>query len=271
MEQTPAFTVKYIADNPESAFIIQRPRSVMTTYCMTRKNITQAAKHSNSIGTSLQGVYFLVGRNKIYAGKTEQGITRIKQHVYTKKWWDRAIMFLASPIHFSNNFISELESYVIKDLMDNSPYLTANETLPCYHGENQGVEETYKEMRLILNFLGVKTRKSGTDESEDEITDFSSEPSSPKKIKTEDDWASRLGREIKEVLSSVATEDCEWKWMTVTEFKNSHEELAEEVVNQIGTVLRRLGFTYKKKKMRGTVCTAYWLPAPPSFSNGFPS
>lgn len=155
--------IRFLDNDARGAFALTRPMQVMTAYSMTRDTIRNAERFEP---TETNGLYFLVGNGKIYTGKTEQGITRIKQHAYHKDWWDRAIMFLASPKHFTSSIVNELERFSIEYLKENSPYEVMNGQDSGYRGasnfEKEMVEEIFEEAKFDLEFLGIRmTREQG--------------------------------------------------------------------------------------------------------------
>ena len=260
MSKEISFTVKYLGDSINSPYIVSRPRSVMTAYCMTRSNITEAMKYAGSQG-NLQGVYFLVGHDRIYAGKTEKGVIRIRQHAETKDWWDRAIMFLSSPSHFNLNFISEMEHYAITDIKENSPYQVMNEQIPYFNGDSQSVEEFYEEIKLIMNFLGVNMNKKGHFDYVEQPVENKKKGKKPlvgEQLPTPYDEA---GWVIDEILDT-AGKPVEWKWVTVTQFKDSYKKLKPFSIKVIGGVLKSKGITRRSKKIDSVPRYCQYLPMP---------
>ena len=240
-----SFTVSFVNNNLNSPYIIQKPLSVMRVYCMPRTSMQEWAKLD---GTDGSGIYFLLGNNRIYAGKTEQGIVRLKQHLHYKLWWDKAIMFLASPKHFNLSFISELEWYAINDIKANSPYIVENEQIPCIRNisshEMSLIEDVYEEIKFMLNFLGVKTQ------TEDERESLAKQHVELEKIPVSNYPSSLTLTQLEKVFGDIIdkADPSSWEWMSITEFKNTPPDLALYSVEQIGRVAKSMGIQKKSMK-----------------------
>lgn len=153
--------IRFRSADARGAFVITHPvQSVIKAYSMTRSTIKDAEAFNPE---ERNGLYFLVGDGRIYTGKTEQGILRIKQHAYHKDWWDKAIMFLAPTEHFSSSLISELERYSIEYLLENSPYKVENGQGSGFKGasefEKGRVKDIFEDIKFDMEFLGVRMTK----------------------------------------------------------------------------------------------------------------
>ena len=51
------------------------------------------------------------------------------------------------------------------------------------------------------------------------------------------------------------------KWVTITDWKKNYPELSKYSASQIGKVLKKLGLNSKSKKIYGSSCIVYYLPA----------
>ena len=97
------------------------------------QNIPRAqldAADTKSMDTTLshKGVYVLCGKQRLYVGKTNQGLGRIKQHDRTKDFWDVAVLFVSSA--FDEEIIAGLESEAIAYVQQHSDFVLENKQQP---------------------------------------------------------------------------------------------------------------------------------------------
>ena len=156
-----------LQNNGDGPLVIHIPLHAMTGYIIPRGSVSEAATLE---GIHRQGIYFLVGDNKIYIGQTRNGLTRIQQHLTAKDWWDRALLFLAPGTEFDLDTISGLEKTGIEKAFKNSPYEVMNKDMPTYEARTPYskllIDTCYSEIETILNVFGIKTKKAaGEDEA----------------------------------------------------------------------------------------------------------
>lgn len=156
-------------NQPDGIRSIRRPLSTITTYVIPRPLLSQAKKIT---GINRPGVYYLINENdenkiiSIYIGQTRNGITRLDDHNQKKRFWNKAIMFLADNDTFSLDILSGLEKYAIVKAYASKRYSVENSVKPQYEiGEHDLyiIEEIYSEIQFVMATQGFKLSKTAKD------------------------------------------------------------------------------------------------------------
>ena len=127
------------------------------------------------------GFYFLMGAGsesggyRIYVGMSPSGVaTRIKQHVKTKDWWDRALVIVADRQDgFQSSEVAWFEAAFVERLRRNAGQAVANKvqpveaTLPSWH--ERELEAQTIPIEAVLRLLGVLTYSSDPEIIEEEF------------------------------------------------------------------------------------------------------
>lgn len=152
----------YYNGQPDGVRSVRRHLSTITTYVIPRPLLAEAKKIS---GTSRPGIYYLIKENdenkiaQIYIGQTRNGVTRLDDHVRSKDFWNKAIMFLADNKTFSLDMISGLEEYAIVKAHEAKRYKVENTVKPKYEIDEYdlpSIEEVYDEIQFVMATLGYK-------------------------------------------------------------------------------------------------------------------
>ena len=152
----------YHNGQPDGIRSIRRQLSTMTTYVIPRPLLSEAKKLT---GINRPGVYYLTSENdenkiaQVYIGQTRNGVSRLDDHVRSKDFWNKAIMFLADSKTFSLDMISGLEAYAIKKATESKRYKVENTVNPKYEIDEYdlaSIEEVYEEIRFIMATQGYK-------------------------------------------------------------------------------------------------------------------
>lgn len=96
-----------------------------------------------------RGIYYLLDEdhgnlNRVYAGQTTQGVTRLDAHKARKSFWNRAIIFLDDEANIDRSVLDALEATSISIIMSHGSYETDNANIP--HPQTS----PYKEESSIL-------------------------------------------------------------------------------------------------------------------------
>lgn len=96
-----------------------------------------------------RGIYYLLDEdhgnlNRVYAGQTTQGVTRLDAHKARKSFWNRAIIFLDDEANIDRSVLDALEATSISIIMSHGLYETDNANIP--HPQTS----PYKEESSIL-------------------------------------------------------------------------------------------------------------------------
>lgn len=165
----------YYNGQPDGVRSVRRHLSTITTYVIPRPLLAEAKKIS---GTSRPGIYYLIKENdenkiaQIYIGQTRNGVTRLDDHIRSKDFWNKAIMFLADNKTFSLDMISGLEEYAIVKAHEAKRYKVENTIKPKYEIDEYdlpSIEEVYDEIQFIMATLGYKMENAKQTRNEAEI------------------------------------------------------------------------------------------------------
>jgi hypothetical protein len=110
------FTTQLIGGVADGIRLVRFMGRTMVTLVVPRQRVKEA-KGLPDIPP--RGVYYLLrmengAPERLYAGQTVQGVTRLESHLSSKAWWDVAVMFLASDSSFTKDVIDGLEAMMIR-------------------------------------------------------------------------------------------------------------------------------------------------------------
>ncbi len=123
------------------------------------------------------GLYFLIGENPetsrplAYIGEAENVLTRLKQHVASKDFWDQVVFFTSKDENLTKAHVKYLESRVVELAVTANRIPLANSTAPTQstlpRPDRDAMEEFLGPARILLGALGftllepVRSRKEG--------------------------------------------------------------------------------------------------------------
>ncbi|MEA4888887.1 MAG: GIY-YIG nuclease family protein [Clostridiaceae bacterium] len=112
------------------------------------------------------GIYFLFGSDLaadmplIYIGESEDIVSRLKQHIEEKDFWNEAIIFLSKDDHLNKAHIKYLENIFHEIARKSARYKIVNNNIPkksiISESERAELEEFVYNAKIIVNILGHK-------------------------------------------------------------------------------------------------------------------
>ena len=125
------------------------------------------------------GVYILFGEDSTestplaYIGEAENVLTRLKQHVTWKDFWDRVVLFTSKDDNLTKAHVKYLESRMVELALEAKRIKLENGTSPTMSNlprpDRDAMEEFLGPARILLGSLGfsflepVRKRKTGED------------------------------------------------------------------------------------------------------------
>lgn len=165
MSEAKVFEFVYHSGKPDGIISIREcGTSTMAAYVIPRDLLADARKIDE---INRPGIYYLIGESgegkiaRIYIGKTTKGISRIYNHDRNedKKFWDKAILFLADEKSFHPSMIDWLEKCAIEKARASKLYAVDNDNTPqggIVKDKIQVIEKVYKEIQFIMEALGYR-------------------------------------------------------------------------------------------------------------------
>lgn len=121
----------------------------------------------NRIELLSSGVYFLFGEddkeNKplVYIGEAENIMTRLKQHLDSKDYWNEVIVFISKDDNLNKAYIKYLENRFYELAIAAKRYVVKNANTPTRsnisEAEQAEMEEFLYNAKLLISTLGHKT------------------------------------------------------------------------------------------------------------------
>ncbi|MCM1532668.1 MAG: GIY-YIG nuclease family protein [Ruminococcus flavefaciens] len=150
---------------PDGIRTIRQHLSAITAYVVPRHLLSEAKKLE---GITRPGVYYLICESddnaitRLYVGQTRNGIDRLDNHVRTKSFWNKAILFLADDSTFSLDMISGLEEYAIEKAKRSNRYKVENKVSPKYKISSYDlpfIERIYDEIKFVMASQGYNLER----------------------------------------------------------------------------------------------------------------
>ena len=153
------FTMQIIDSDPEGIKLCRIQGSTMVTVVVPREKLPRL-KELPDIPT--RGLYYLLQAGggclqRVYAGKTTNGIQRLDGHNSQKNWWNVAVMFLMPENELSTDVVDGLEATAIKYISVRDGYTIDNSTTPSPYvnpyNENY-IEQLHRDVLFRMKVLG---------------------------------------------------------------------------------------------------------------------
>ena len=152
-------TMQLIDSKPDGIKICRVEGESLVTVVVPREKLAEA---KNLPDLPARGVYFLLDEdhgmlNKVYAGQTTQGLTRLDAHKAKKDFWNRAVMFLDMEYNIDRDTLDMLEAKAIGYVREHGSYATDNEATPKPNAnpyKAQTVERLFERIRFRMEVLG---------------------------------------------------------------------------------------------------------------------
>lgn len=152
-------TMQLIDSKPDGIKICRVEGESLVTVVVPREKLAEA---KNLPDLPARGVYFLLDEdhgmlNKVYAGQTTQGLTRLDAHKAKKDFWNRAVMFLDMEYNIDRDTLDMLEAKAIGYVREHGSYATDNEATPKPNAnpyKAQAVERLFERIRFRMEVLG---------------------------------------------------------------------------------------------------------------------
>ncbi len=153
------YSLSFLADNialRDSTLLMQNDLQNISVLVVPRAQLDAADTKSMDTTLPHKGVYVLCGKQRLYVGKTNQGLGRIKQHDRTKDFWDVAVLFVSSA--FDEEIIAGLESEAIAYVQQHSDFVLENKQQPQHQYSHfitkHKVKSHLQQFQGVLGFLG---------------------------------------------------------------------------------------------------------------------
>jgi hypothetical protein len=114
---------------------------------------------------SRTGVYLLFGKDddgkdQVYIGEAESILTRLKQHLTTKEFWNEAIIFISKDENLNKAHIKYLENRLYDTATKTNRYKVYNSSVPTQSSISESdraeMEEFVEYIKMLVNTLGHK-------------------------------------------------------------------------------------------------------------------
>lgn len=148
--------------NPNKMIMCESSNSNVRVYKVSRNELHEFEKRDDSKNT---GIYFLFGKDDnnnttIYVGEAENIISRLKQHILDKNYWNDAVAIISN-----NNFLNKAHIKYLENEFYTLAYEAAragiiNRTIPTRSSISEYDQATLEgfinDTKLLVNTLGYK-------------------------------------------------------------------------------------------------------------------
>lgn len=109
------------------------------------------------------GIYLLLGKNDenkdlVYIGEAESILTRLKQHLSQKDFWNEVVVFISKDENLNKAHIKYLENRLFEIANKVNRYIIDNNTTPTQSSisepDRAEMEEFVENIKLLINTLG---------------------------------------------------------------------------------------------------------------------
>lgn len=105
------------------------------------------------------GVYFLLSKDKVYVGQSNDLKQRINQHIIGKEWWDRVVFLTNKAGDFDHADIDYLESVFIEKSKQIGTFVSENKNngnkINIGVGKKNRLDKYIQEALFLLSFIGL--------------------------------------------------------------------------------------------------------------------
>lgn len=112
----------------------------------------------------------LADRPEAYIGETDNALTRLKDHVNKKDFWQEAIVFISKDDNLNRAHVRHLEAMLVQGAVEAKRYAVLNDKTPVADRLSQAdaseMEEFVDYINLLLNTLGHKLLQPLASESQ---------------------------------------------------------------------------------------------------------
>lgn len=168
----------YIFDgNPNGRIMCELSNWNGRVYKISRSDISEFAQREDADNT---GVYFLFGKSTdgndtIYIGEAERIVTRLKQHLKDKEYWNDCIAVISKDNLLNKAHVKFLENKFYQLAKEANRTDVINSTIPTCPSISEYdvamLDEFIENARLLVNTLGYKSFDVLTANAEDGLND----------------------------------------------------------------------------------------------------
>lgn len=165
--------------NPNSRIMCELSNWNGRVYKVSRNELSQFEKRNDASHT---GVYFLFGKDEdnnitVYIGEAENIVSRLKQHISDKNYWNDAIAVISKDDLLNKAHVKYLENEFYSLAKDAARSVVINRSVPTRSSISEYDEAMLKEFventKLLVNTLGYKVFDLVVAENESANTDNS--------------------------------------------------------------------------------------------------
>ena len=163
--------------NPNGRIMCELSNWNGRVYKISRGDISEFAQREDADNT---GLYFLFGKSTdgndtIYIGEAERIVTRIKQHLKDKEYWNDCIAVISKDNLLNKAHVKFLENKFYQLAKDANRTDVINSTIPTCPSISEYdvamLDEFIENARLLVNTLGYKSFDVLTANAEDGLND----------------------------------------------------------------------------------------------------
>ena len=162
--------VRFIGGKPDGIRICHVEGEPLTTVIVPRELLSEAKRLT---GIPKRGVYYLLDEDhgvidRVYAGQTTQGLSRLDAHKSKKEFWNKAVMFLDDESNMDRDVLDALEARAIGYVRTHGSYETDNLETPQPYVDpykEPTVRSLHKRILFRMAALGY-----GLDRTDDAVT-----------------------------------------------------------------------------------------------------
>ncbi len=155
-------------ENPENLVIFQDANSQIIGLKFKRNRVDIISKRFEKFDFVQNScIYFLMEGETVYIGKSTQGVKRINNHVYSKSFWEYALMFVTDNNTWTSTIVDYLEYHYINQFKKLADYTLENieprnniPNITIYDKAN--LEQTINKIDFYLNISGINISKKHT-------------------------------------------------------------------------------------------------------------
>lgn len=166
-----AIRIFLIDGNPNGRMTCELSNWTGKAYKIPRIEIKLCADREDLNNT---GVYLLFGKNEegkdlVYIGEAESILTRLKQHLDQKDFWNETILFISKDENLNKAHIKYIEYRLFEIARETNRYILKNGNIPTKSSiselDRAEMEEFIDNIKLLVNTLGHKVFENRRDTS----------------------------------------------------------------------------------------------------------
>lgn len=148
--------------NPNKMIMCESSNSNVRVYKISRNELREFEKRDDAKNT---GIYFLFGKDNnnnttIYIGEAENILSRLKQHISDKNYWNDAVAIISNNNFLNKAHIKYLENEFYSLAYEATRAVIINRTIPTRSSISEYDEATLEgfinDTKLLVNTLGYK-------------------------------------------------------------------------------------------------------------------